>query len=417
MMDITFSGGEIDGTISAPASKSCTHRAIILAALSRGKCVITNPLDSLDTRATADAMITMGASIDWADDRICVGSKEIRAPNRIVDVLNSGTTMRLMTGIAALFDSETTIVGDDSVMKRPMEPLLNALKGCGVRCESNDGKAPIRIRGPVEGNRICIDGSTSSQFISSVLMMSPLVGRPMDIILEGDIVSQPYIDITTDMMERFGIYIIRTDSGFHVEPQSYVPCDYVVPSDFSSAAYPLVAGGLSGRASVKGLDMSDQQGDKKIVDILRMAGCSVDIDGDVITCTHNGRPKACDIDISNVPDLFPIVAVLLCTADGKSKLHGAPQLHFKESDRIESVSDMLNTLGADIRPTDDGCIIEGVEHLRGGWVDHRGDHRLMMAASIASLVSDGPISMKDGRCWDVSYPRFIEHMRSLGMRC
>ena len=276
MMDITFSGGEIDGTISAPASKSCTHRAIILAALSRGKCVITNPLDSLDTRATADAMITMGASIDWADDRICIESKE------------------------------TTIVGDDSVMKRPMEPLLNALKGCGVRCESNDGKAPIRIRGPVEGNRICIDGSTSSQFISSVLVMSPLVGRPMDIILEGDIVSQPYIDITTDMMERFGIYIIRTDSGFHVEPQSYVPCDYVVPSDFSSAAYPLVAGGLSGKASVKGLDMSDQQGDKKIVDILRMAGCSVDIDGDVITCTHNGRPKACDIDISNVPDLFPI---------------------------------------------------------------------------------------------------------------
>ena len=218
MMDITFSGGEIDGTISAPASKSCTHRAIILAALSRGKCVITNPLDSLDTRATADAMITMGASIDWADDRICVGSKEIHAPNRIVDVLNSGTTMRLMTGIAALLDSETTIVGDDSVMKRPMEPLLNALKGCGVRCESNDGKAPIRIRGPVEGNRICIDGSTSSQFISSVLMMSPLVGRPMDIILEGDIISQPYIDITTDMMERFGIHIIRTDSGFHVEP-------------------------------------------------------------------------------------------------------------------------------------------------------------------------------------------------------
>ncbi len=417
MMDITFSGGEINGIISAPPSKSYTHRAIIMTALSRGKCIISNPLDSLDTRATADAMIAMGASIDWTGDRICIETKEMHAPDRTIDVLNSGTTMRLMAGIVALFDSETTIIGDDSVMKRPMEPLLNALEGCDVHCESNDGKAPIRIRGPIEGNRIHIDGSTSSQFISSVLMMSPLVGRPMDIILEGDIISQPYIDITTDMMERFGIDIVRTDSGFHVEPQSYVPCDYTIPSDFSSAAYPLVAGGLSGKASVKGLDVSGQQGDKRIVDILRMAGCSIDIDDDMITCTHNGRPKACDIDISNIPDLFPIVAVLLSTADGKSRLYGAPQLRFKESDRIESVSDMLNTLGANIRPTDGGCIIEGVEHLKGGWIDHRGDHRLMMAASVASLVSDGPISMEDDHCWDVSYPRFIEHMRSLGMRC
>ncbi len=417
MMDITFSGGKANGTVSPPASKSYTHRAIIMAALSGGRCDISNPLDSFDTRATADAVRSMGATVDWTDGHICVISKDIHAPDRTIDVLNSGTTMRLMTGISALFDSETTITGDESIRKRPMGPLLSALEGCGVRCGSNDGKAPITIAGPVKGDRIEIDGSISSQFVSSMLMMAPLIGRPTDIILKGKVVSQPYIDITTSMLKRFGIDIVVTDSGYHVEPQSYHPCDYRVPTDFSSAAFPLVAGGLSGKVSVNGLDMSDPQGDKMIVDILRMAGCKVDIDDDVITCTHDGRPKACDIDISNVPDLFPIVAVLLSTADGTSRLYGAPQLRFKESDRIGSVEAMLNTLGADVKGTDDGCIINGVDRLKGGRIDHRGDHRLMMAASIASLVSDGPVSMENDLCWNVSYPGFVEQMRSLGMRC
>lgn len=417
MMDIVFSGGKANGTVSPPASKSYTHRAIIMSALSGGRCHISNPLDSFDTRATADAMRSMGATVDWRNDGIYVESNKLHAPDKTIDVLNSGTTMRLMTGIVALFDSTTTITGDESIRKRPMGPLLNALEDCGVRCESDDGKAPIRITGPVKGGRIEIDGSMSSQFVSSMLMMAPLIGEPTDIILKGKVVSQPYIDITLSMMRRFGIDAIRTDSGYHVDPQQYRPCDFTVPTDFSSAAFPLVAGGLSGKVSVDGVDMSDPQGDKRIVDILRMVGCTVDIDRDTIICTHNGRPKACDIDISNVPDLFPIVAVLLSTADGTSRLYGAPQLRFKESDRIRSVEDMLNTLGADVRGTDDGCVINGVERLKGGRIDHKGDHRLMMAAAIASLVSDGPVSMDDDKCWNVSYPGFIEQMRSLGIRC
>lgn len=416
-MDIVFSGGNADGTVSPPASKSYTHRAIIMAALSGGKCVISNPLDSFDTRATADAVRSMGVTVNWTENQICIESKGIHAPDKTIDVLNSGTTMRLMTGISALFDSETTITGDESIRKRPMGPLLDALKECGVKCESNDGKAPIKIMGPVRGGRIEIDGSISSQFVSSMLMMSPLIGEPTDIILKGKTVSQPYIDITISMMKKFGIEIAKTDSGYHAEPQKYIPCDFTVPTDFSSAAFPLVAGGLSGKVSVKGLDMSDPQGDKKIVDILKMTGCTVDIDNDVVTCTQNGRPKACEIDISDVPDLFPIVSVLLSTADGTSRLYGAPQLRFKESDRIESVEKMLTTLGADIKGTDDGCIINGVKRLRGGRIDHKGDHRLMMAASIASLVSENPVSMENDRCWNVSYPGFIEQMRSLGIRC
>ena len=416
-MDITFSGGCAKGSVKVPPSKSYTHRAIIMAALSGGKCVISNPLISFDTKATAEAVRSMGAVVRETDGKLIIESGVFHAPDRTIDVQNSGTTMRLMTGISALFDSEVTITGDDSIRKRPMGPLLKALESCGVECSSNDGRAPITIKGPVTENEIRIDGSMSSQFVSSMLMMAPLVGRPMDIIIEGKTVSRPYIDITLSMMKRFGITVEEKDGRFHIESQTYRPCDYTVPSDFSSAAFPLVAGGLSGEVSVSGLDMSDPQGDKKIVQILETVGCAIKVNGDTITCSSNGRPKAADIDISNVPDLFPIVAVLMSTADGESRLYGAPQLRFKESDRIASVERMLTTLGADIKGTDDGCIIKGVKRLKGGRIDHLGDHRLMMAASIASLISDGPVSMLDDSCWNVSYPGFVEQMRLIGLRC
>ncbi len=416
-MDITFNGGCARGTVDVPPSKSYTHRAIIMAALSGGRCKISNPLFSFDTLATADAVRSMGAKVERTDYGFLVESDGLHAPDRIIDVQNSGTTMRLMTGIAALFDSETTITGDESIRKRPMGPLLDALKSCGVRCDSNDGKAPVKIIGPVTEDRVVVDGSMSSQFVSSMLMMAPLVGKPMDIIIEGKTVSRPYIDITISMLKRFGITVSEVANGFHVEPQSYKPCDFTVPSDFSSSAFPLVAGGLSGSVSVKGLDMSDPQGDKKIVEILKEVGCRIESDNGMITCSGNGRPKAADIDISNVPDLFPIVAVLMSTADGISRLYGAPQLRFKESDRIASVERMLKTLGADIEGTDDGCIIRGVPRLKGGRIDHLGDHRLMMSAAIASLISDGPVSMINDECWNVSYPGFVEQMRLIGLRC
>ena len=415
-MDIQFLGGSTSGTVDVPPSKSYTHRAIIMAALSNGKCQISNPLDSFDTRATADAVRTMGAEVESTPSGLTVISGKLHAPGSI-DVMNSGTTMRLMAGISALFDSETVIDGDDSIRKRPMGPLLEALEGCGVRCESNGGKAPVRIRGPITADRIEIDGGMSSQFVSSMLMTAPLIGRPVDIMLKGELVSKPYIEITLSMMRHFGIEVRKMSYGFHVEPQQYQAKDFTVPSDFSSAAFPLVAGGLSGSVTVNGLDLNDPQGDKKIVDILRDAGCSVKVSNGGITCTRTGRPKACDIDMSDVPDLFPIVAVLMSTADGRSRLYGAPQLRFKESDRIASVERMLSSLGADIRGTDDGCIINGVERLKGGRIEHGGDHRLFMSAAIASLISEGPVTMENDGCWNVSYPGFVERMGSIGLRC
>jgi len=415
MSDIVFTGGTAEGKVSPPPSKSHTHRAIIMSALSGGRCRVSSPLLSFDTRATMDAVRAMGATVTEEEGSVIIECSELHAPERTIDVMNSGTTLRLMTGISSVFDKEVVLTGDSSIQKRPMGPLLKSLSDCGVQCASNDGKPPVKVKGPLRGNELVIDGSVSSQFVSSLIMTAPLAGRPMDVRITGKLVSKPYIDITTHMMGRFGVKAEERDGVYHTEPQSYRPCDYRVPADFSSAAFPLVAGGLSGKVTVRGMDMDDPQGDKRIIDVLKQAGCGITVDGDEVTCTKADSLQGAEIDMSSIPDLFPVVAVLLSTAKGRSRLYGAPHLRFKESDRIALTENMLRALGADITGTDDGCVINGVERLHGGRIEHNGDHRMMMAAAVASLVADGPVSMEDDACWNVSYPGFPEQMRSLGV--
>ena len=402
--------------MSPPPSKSHTHRAIILAALSGGRCRIDSPLISFDTRATMDAVRAMGAKVEEHDGYLIVESDGLHAPDRVIDTLNSGTTIRLMTGICSLFDSETVLTGDESLRRRPMGPLLDSLSDCGVTCSSEGGCAPVRVKGPIMGDTLTIDGSVSSQFVSSLIMASPLAGRPMDVVITGKLVSKPYIDITLSIMRRFGAKVEEDGNVYHIEPTGYRPADYRVPADFSSSAFPLVAGGIGGRVTACGMDLSDAQGDSRVIDILRDAGCAISAEGDRITCSRQGKPKAIEVDMGDIPDLFPAIAVLLSTADGTSRLYGAPHLRFKESDRIALTERMLRTLGADIEGTDDGCIIRGVPELRGGRIEHQGDHRMFMAAAVASLVSSGPVSMEDDGCWNVSYPGFPEQMRAVGLR-
>ena len=415
MSDIVFRGGRAEGKVSPPPSKSHTHRAIIMSALSEGRCEVSSPLISFDTRATMDAVRAMGAVVTEREGSVTVECESIHAPDRTIDVMNSGTTMRLMTGISSLFSEKVVLTGDSSIQKRPMGPLLDSLSAAGVECSSNGGKPPVEVRGPITGSELVIDGGVSSQFVSSLIMSSPLTGRPTDVRITGHLVSKPYIDITTSMMGKFGVEVTEEGNVFHAEPQHYRPTDYRVPADFSSSAFPLVAGGIAGRVTARGMDMSDPQGDRKIIDVLKEAGCDVEVSGDEVTCSNAGRLEGAEIDMGDIPDLFPVVAVLLRTAKGRSRLYGAPHLRFKESDRIALTENMLRTLGADIRGTEDGCVIEGVERLHGGRIEHNGDHRMMMAAAVASLVSDGPVSMENDACWNVSYPGFPEQMRSIGM--
>ncbi len=360
-------------------------------------------------------MRSLGADIVRDGDSILIRGGNLHIPMSPVDAGNSGTTMRLVAGLSATFDGPITITGDASLRKRPMSPLLDALGSMGAVCSSSSGFPPVTVRGPIHGCGVSIDGSVSSQFISSLMIASPLLKDDTQITIEGAEVSKPYLDVTSRMMGCFGASSKISGRQIQIRGGSgYRPCEYTVPADFSSAAFPLVAGALCGKVSVNGMDMSDPQGDKRIVDIIREAGAKVDVRGDTVTCEHS-ELHAADVDMCDIPDLFPILSVLFSTAEGVTRLHGAPQLRHKESDRIETVVTMMRHLGADIKGTDDGCIINGVGRLRGGTVDNAGDHRIMMSAAVASLICEGPIVMDDAECCSISYPQFIQQMRSIGM--
>ena len=415
-MRMSFSGGILKGEVSSPPSKSHTHRAFFLSSMANGESRITNCLMSDDTLSTLKAAESIGASVQRKGNEVLITGGKLHAPKGVVDAGNSGTTLRIFSGIVSMFDEWVTITGDDSLRKRPMGPLLDALSWMGVECRSDSGKPPVEIRGSNKGGKVTINGGISSQFITSLLITSPMLINDTDIEIEGKMVSEPYLDVTTHIMGLFGAKVHREKNIFKVSGKTgYRPYDYAVPADFSSAAFPLVAGALGGEVAVKGLQMDDPQGDRVIIDILRDVGAAVSVnDGSV--AVKKGALRAKEIDIGKCPDLFPILAVLLSTADGTSRLYGAPQLKFKESDRIKTTVEMLTAIGADAEGTDDGCIIKGKKRLTGGTVNNEGDHRIMMAAAVASLLCEGPVIMDNAECCSVSYPEFPEHMRSLGMK-
>jgi len=413
---MSFGGGSLKGSVSSPPSKSHTHRAIFLASMAKGESRVSNCLISDDTLSTLRAAESMGASAERRGDKIIISGGNLHAPKDTVDAGNSGTTLRIFSGVVSMFDERVTITGDDSLRKRPMGPLLDALNHMGVECRSDNGKPPVEIRGGNKGGKVAINGGVSSQFITSLLITSPMLANDTEIIIEGKTVSEPYLDVTTHIMSLFGANVRKEKNVFKVEGGTgYAPYDYVVPADFSSAAFPLVAAALGGEVTVKGLQMDDPQGDRVIIDILKNVGAHVSVGKDSVT-VKKGALKAQEMDIGKCPDLFPILAVLLSTAEGTSRLYGAPQLKFKESDRIKTTVDMLKAIGADAEGTDDGCIIRGKKRLTGGTVDNEGDHRIMMAAAVASLLCERPVIMDNAECCSVSYPEFPEHMRSLGMK-
>lgn len=409
-MNTTYSGDSVRGNIVAPPSKSQTQRAIFLSSLAFGRSMIRNPLLCEDTYSMINAMRSFGAQVDERGGDLYISGGLLRAPQTI-DCGNSGTTLRFLTAFCSLFHKPITLTGDASLSKRPMQPLLDALTQLGAECS----EGPITVKGPIKGGDTVINGETSSQYVSALMMTAPFLENGLRIHVEGDLVSRPYITMTEDMMSKFNVPVYYEGNVIRVEYNGYRPAMLDIPGDYSSAAYPMTAAALAGNVSVYGLETNCFQGDMAITKILRDAGAETSRVSNatvVRQCALSGRT----VDISSTPDLFPILAVLFSTASGQSKLYGAPHLRFKESDRIKSTVEMLRKLGADISEEEDGCTINGVPRLKGGTVDSHGDHRIAMAAAVASLVADGPVTVENSECVSVSYPNFNNDMRSIGMK-
>lgn len=420
-MDLEVSPtGKLEGVLKAPPSKSHTHRAMILAGLSRGSVKIIDPLISADTKASLDAIKKAGAEVDLGDNdlEITGNGGEIKAP-KLVDVKNSGTTIRIMSSVFSLCDKEVKLTGDESIQKRPMGPLLDALNGAGVDTTSNDGKPPIIVKGPITGDTLKIRGDVSSQYISGLLIACPLRNKDTTIEITTPIKSRPYLDLTLETMDDFGVNV-RNDryKSFRVRGnQFYSKNSYTIEGDYSGAAFIMGASALTDSAvTVTNLREDTNQGDKYFLDILKMLGAEVKSHRNEVTVIGGKSLRGIDVDLSQTPDLLPITASLCALARGESIIHNVEHARLKECDRISAMAEGLRKMGADLEERKDGLIIQGKGNLSGAQIESHGDHRIVMAFAVAGLRASGKTKINKAESVDVSYPNFIQDMKKLGAK-
>ncbi len=406
----------IEGTIKAPPSKSYTHRAIIIASLAQGRSLLKDPLLSEDTIASLNACQAFGSQIkDNNGDLMVEGTGGVlSAPDDVLDLKNSGTTLRIMTSVSALAPHYTILTGDGSLRTRPMQDLLDALHGLGIKAVStrNNGKPPICIKGGFTGGRTTIKGDVSSQFISSLLITSPYSDEEVEIQIIGDFISKPYVDMTTYVMGKFGVKPEYDDRTFHLKPQRYKGIDYTIEGDYSSASYIIgAAAALGGEVKISNLFKDSKQGDRQILDIVKEMGAHVKIMHDEAVISGDGQLEGVEVSLENSPDLLPTVAALGAVAHGTTSIKNVEHARFKESDRIHTSALELSKLGVQIKELKDGLSIKG--GAGGGIVDSHGDHRLAMALTLVGLKV-GDVKIKNASVYDVSFPHFPQEMKKLG---
>jgi 3-phosphoshikimate 1-carboxyvinyltransferase len=413
---IQVSSSVIRGEVTAPSSKSGTHRAIILAALADGESTINRPLESEDTIATLRALKQMGATRRKLGSTWVIRGGELEEPKGPVHCGESGTTMRLLTAVSALVGGDVTLIGGPSLSRRPMQPLLSALRQLGVESESNSGLPPITVhgKGELRGGTTEIRGDVSSQFVSALLLVAPLAGTPLTIQVTTPLESKPYVSMTQDAMKQFGVETtVSGDMRTLTAPNTtYRAATVTVEGDWSSAAYPLTMGALRGEARVNNLNPASSQADVEFIDVLREMDADMQVCGSSIM-TRRSHLRATEHDLSDCPDLFPIVSTLCTQAEGASTLRGLSRLRLKESDRVRSMRDGLRAMGADFTEQGDAVKIRGSK-LRGAHVDPQRDHRVAMSLAVAALAAEGPTTIKDAECVSKSYPGFWGHMEHLG---
>lgn len=422
MSQLRVRPSKLAGEVVAPPSKSYTHRAFVISLLAEGESTIKNPLLSLDTRATIDAIKELGAEVTQDKEvwKVKGVGGNIMSRTRVIDAKNSGTTLRLLTAVASLSPVPVKLTGDRSLVQRPMGPLIDALQALGAksRGEGPDGRPPVIVGEGLAGGEAEISGAVSSQFISALLIAAPFAKEDVEIRVTEELRSKPYVKITLELLEAAGVEVKR-DKGlteFRIPAgQTPKPLDVSIPGDFSSASFVLGAAALTGsKVLVKNLDMKTAQGDKKIVEFLREFGADVSVGENQIEVSGSGELAGADLDCGENPDLVPILAVLGSVAEGTTSLANVPHLRVKESDRLRVLSVGLRKLGADVEELPDGMKLKGAKELKGSDVCSQGDHRMAMAFAVAGLVAKGQTITDGAESIPVSYPTFVGDMKKLG---
>lgn len=418
MNEVTIYPTGLKGEVHVPSSKSIGHRALICAGLSEGISTINNVGISQDIEATIEALKSFGIAVERAAFSLSIkGSAVSELKGSEIYCHESGSTLRFIIPIAALMGKPVAFYGEGRLVERPLVPYFNLFNKQRIKFKTNDGKLPLHINGRLVPGEFQLEGNISSQFISGLMFALPLLEGDSQITLTTGLESKPYIDLTLKVLKDFSINIENHDyKAFNIiGRQKYRGLDYTVPGDFSQAAFWLTAGALGSEVTCNGLSMDSLQGDKSMLDIIGEMGGRIVIKADAVRALP-ADTRGTVIDVSQCPDLVPILAVLGALSKGRTEIVNAGRLRLKESDRLKAVSSELDKLGAYIMETQDGLVINGRKSLRGGRVDSWNDHRIAMALAIAATRCEEPVIISNASCVKKSYPDFWTHYKALGGR-
>ncbi|HNW57785.1 MAG TPA: 3-phosphoshikimate 1-carboxyvinyltransferase [Bacteroidales bacterium] len=402
----------IKGQVKAPASKSMTQRAIAAALLADGQSIISNPSYCDDSLAAMSIACGLGARVKPSPEELSItGSGELKEPK--LNCGESGLAARMFAPVAALYPVEITMNGANSLRKRPMSMIEEALNQLGVKCKSSGGFLPLTIEGPITGGYCEIDGSVSSQLLTGLLMALPLAENDSEIKVKN-LKSKPYIDMTLQVLKSFGIKVKNTGYALFTIPgnQKYISQNYTVEGDWSGGAFLLVAGAISGDISITGLRTDSMQSDVSIIKALEKAGAKMNITDSRIDIFKSDL-KAFDFDATESPDLFPPLVALASYCRGTSAIKGVSRLIYKESDRAAALKEEFTKMNIGIEIKDDIMYITGGQPS-GARVESHEDHRIAMAVAVAALGATGKVSIRDSQCVGKSYQSFFADLRRLG---
>jgi len=402
----------IKGKIKAPSSKSMTQRAIAAAMLADGQSIIYNPSYCDDSLAAMSIAVGLGARVEPKVNELKInGSVVLKEPK--LNCGESGLAIRMFSPIAALYPTEITMVGANSLKKRPMAMIEQALNQLGVKCISSGGFLPLIIHGPIVGGYCEIDGSVSSQLLTGLLMALPLATKDSEIKV-NNLKSKPYIDMTLQILKSFGIVIHSNDYQLFkiAGNQKYNPHNYTVEGDWSGGAFLLAAGAINGHLTIEGLRTDSLQSDMAIIKVLEKAGAKMKIGADQIEISKS-ELKCFEFDATESPDLFPPLVALASYCKGVSKIKGVSRLIYKESDRAATLKEEFGKMKINIEINGDVMYVTGGLPL-GAHVESHEDHRIAMALAVASLGAEGQVYIRDSQCVAKSYPGFFDDLRLLG---
>lgn len=402
---------KVSGILKAPASKSIAQRAIAIAALAKGKSVLHYTGNSDDVLAAKQVAISLGATLKGNNEKLIVEGK-LQYPSEPLNCGESGLGFRMFSGIAGIFDQPVQVTGSGSLVTRPMDMLEKSLIAAGAHCKTHDGFLPVTIQGPMKGGEVIVDGSVSSQVLTGLLIASPFAEKDTTFVV-NELKSKPYIDITLEMMRKFGVEVENQDyKTFFVKAgQTYHPTEVAVEGDWSGAAFLLVAGAIAGEVTVENLNIESNQADRDIITALDMAGAGLHISSNNIS-TNISELSGFEIDATDCPDLFPPLVVLAAASHGITRIKGVSRLKVKESDRATALKNEFTKLGIQVKIDGDYMEILGGK-INGATIFSHNDHRIAMAGAVSGLIASGIVAVEAAEAVAKSYPGFFDDLEMI----